>query len=90
MSNYSNIYENVNTCIEYMIKFMEVIIMKKLVKSRTNRMISGVCAGIADYFNLDPVLVRLLFVVLTFFSFGTMLLFYIISLFLIPEDNAIQ
>ena len=32
---------------------------KKLYKSRDNRMISGVCAGIAEYFNMDPTIIRL-------------------------------
>ena len=36
---------------------------KRLYKSRDNRMISGVCAGIAEYFGIDPTLVRLAWVV---------------------------
>ena len=35
---------------------------KKLYKSRDNRMISGVCAGIAEYFNMDPTIIRLAWV----------------------------
>ena len=34
--------------------------MKKLFRSRENRMICGVCGGVAEYFNIDPTLVRLL------------------------------
>ena len=38
---------------------------KKLYKSRDNRMISGVCAGIAEYFNMDPTIIRLAWVLWT-------------------------
>ena len=38
------------------------MIGKKLYKSRDNRMISGVCAGIAEYFNMDPTIIRLAWV----------------------------
>ena len=37
---------------------------KRLYKSRNNKMICGVCAGIADYFNIDPSIVRVLWAVL--------------------------
>ena len=39
---------------------------KRLYKGRSNRMIAGVCSGIAEYFNIDPTLVRLGFVLLCF------------------------
>ncbi|MGY4688967.1 PspC domain-containing protein [Salibacterium sp. K-3] len=40
--------------------------MKKLVRSRRNRMLAGVCGGIADYFDVDPTLIRIITVVLFF------------------------
>ena len=42
--------------------------MKRLYKSNTNKVISGVCGGIAEYFGMDPSIVRLLWVVFTFFG----------------------
>lgn len=57
---------------------------KKLYRSKTNRMISGVCGGIAEYFEVDPTLVRLAWV-LIFFAGGSGLLAYIIGAVVIPE-----
>lgn len=58
---------------------------KKLTKSTTNRMISGVCGGIAEYFNLDPTLVRLIWAILTVGGIGSGLIIYIIAAVVIPE-----
>lgn len=41
---------------------------KRLYKSKTDRKLAGVCAGIAEYFNLDPTIVRVVYAVLTLFS----------------------
>ena len=51
---------------------------KRLYKSSTDRKIDGVCAGIAEYFNIDPTLVRLLWVLATCFV-GSGVLAYIIA-----------
>lgn len=59
---------------------------KKLLKSRTNRMICGVCGGIGNYFNVDPTLIRILWVIFSVASFGTGLLAYIIAAIIIPEE----
>lgn len=56
---------------------------KRLTKS-ANKMLCGVCAGIAEYFNLDPTIIRLLWVILTFFG-GSGVLAYIIAAIIIPE-----
>jgi len=60
---------------------------KRLTRPRDNRMIAGVCAGLAEYMNLDVSLVRLLFVALmlvtAIFPMG---LFYLIAWIIIPED----
>ena len=57
--------------------------MKKLVKSN-NKMICGVCAGIGEYLNLDPTVVRLLWVLFSMMG-GAGLLAYIIAAIVIPE-----
>ncbi len=57
--------------------------MKKLYKSN-NRMICGVCAGIAEYLGIDPTVVRLLWVALGLT--GTGILLYIIAALVMPEN----
>ncbi len=58
---------------------------KRLYRSVDDRMIAGVCAGIADYFDVDPTLIRLLFV-LGFFATGSGLLWaYVIMMIVVPE-----
>lgn len=59
---------------------------KKLYRSRKNRMIAGVCGGLADYFDIDPTWVRLIFVFL-FFVGGAALLAYVILWIIVPLDN---
>ena len=60
--------------------------IKTLTRSKSNRMIAGVCAGLGDYLNIDPTIVRLLFV-LGFFTFnGAMLLVYLIMAIVNPEQ----
>ncbi len=59
--------------------------MKRLYRSRKNRMLGGVCGGIAEYFEIDPVIVRLIAVAL-FFVGGSAVLAYIIALIVIPYE----
>jgi phage shock protein C len=58
---------------------------KRLYRSRTERRISGVCGGLADYFKVDPSLVRLLFVLGLLLVGGTFWA-YIIMMIVIPEE----
>ncbi|MBR2407768.1 MAG: PspC domain-containing protein [Lachnospiraceae bacterium] len=57
---------------------------KKLVKSRTDRKLCGVCGGFAEYMNLDPTVVRLIWVLLSFCAGGG-LIAYIIAALIMPE-----
>ena len=58
---------------------------KRLYRSVDDRMIAGVCAGVADYFSVDPTLIRLLFV-LGFFVTGSGLFWaYVIMMIVVPE-----
>jgi putative stress-responsive transcriptional regulator len=59
---------------------------KRLYKSRNNKMICGVCAGIADYFNIDPSIVRVLWAVLARAA-GTGVLAYIACAIILPEGD---
>lgn len=57
---------------------------KRLVRPTTDRMIAGVAAGLAEYMNLDPTIVRLLFVLLALAG-GPGILIYIIMWIVMPE-----
>ncbi len=59
--------------------------VKQLTRSRTDRMIGGVCGGLARYFNADPSLIRLAFA-LAFVFGGSGLLLYLILWVVLPAD----
>ena len=58
---------------------------KKLMRSRTNKVFGGVCGGIGEYFDIDPVFVRILAVMLTFGIHGFGVLTYIIAMIIMPK-----
>ena len=60
---------------------------KKLYKSSKNKMISGVCAGIAEYFNIDPSIVRLIWAFAALWG-GTGVVAYIICAIVLPSAPA--
>lgn len=57
---------------------------KKLTKSRTDRKLCGVCGGFAEYLNLDPTVIRLIWLLLVLCA-GTGVLAYIIAALVMPE-----
>ena len=59
--------------------------MRKLYRNSNDRMVSGVASGLAAYFDLDPAIVRILFVILAFASLGWGILIYFILLIAMPE-----
>lgn len=58
---------------------------KKLYRSRKNRMIAGVCGGLAEYFNVDPTIIRLLWVLFVLGG-GSGGLAYLVAWIIIPEE----
>lgn len=58
---------------------------KRLTRSRTDRKIAGVCGGIAQYLNVDPTVVRIIFLVLLLMGGGGGLIYLIVWLFA-PEE----
>ena len=56
--------------------------MKRLYRSRNNRVLAGVCGGIGEYFNIDPVLIRVLAIVILGFGW----LAYLIAAIIIPIE----
>ena len=59
--------------------------IKTLTRSKSNRMIAGVCAGLADYLNLDPTVMRLLFVLGFFLAGPGIIIAYLIMAIVTPE-----
>lgn len=59
---------------------------KRLVRSREDRWVAGVCGGVANYLGVDSNLVRLIVVLGTIFGFGSLLVAYVVAWILMPED----
>ncbi|MCU0512433.1 MAG: PspC domain-containing protein [Anaerolineae bacterium] len=62
-------------------------VTKRLYRSRTDKKIGGVCAGLADYFHVDPTLVRILFAILAFTT-GSGVLLYVVLWMVMPQAPA--
>ena len=63
---------------------------KQLTRSTTNRMVAGVCAGLGEYLNIDPTIVRLLFVLGFFLTGPGILIAYLIMALIVPEPAMVQ
>lgn len=63
--------------------------VKRLYRSGKNRILAGVCGGIAEYLSIDPVIVRVLWVALTLLTFGLVgIILYIIMWAVVPRNPA--
>jgi phage shock protein C len=62
---------------------------KRLYRSETNKMIGGVAGGLGDYFNIDPVLLRLLFVLVVLLG-GSGILAYLILWIVVPRREFVK
>ena len=62
--------------------------MNKLYRSSQNKMLAGVCAGVADFFGWNVGFVRLLWFVLAFAGVGAPVLFYLILAFILPVEGS--
>ncbi len=58
---------------------------RRLTKSATDKVLLGVCGGIAEYLGWDSTLVRLIFVLAAIFGFGSFVLFYLILAVIMPR-----
>lgn len=61
---------------------------KKLMRSRTDKKIAGVCGGLANYLNMDPTMVRVVYALLSVFTVFAGALAYLILWLVMPEDTA--
>ena len=60
---------------------------KVLVRRQDNRIVAGVCSGLADYLGMDVNLMRILVALLTLFTVGTGILVYLVAWAVIPEEG---
>lgn len=61
---------------------------RTLRRSRTERLLGGVCGGFARYLGIDPVAARVLYVLATLVTGGAMALAYVVFWIMIPEESA--
>jgi phage shock protein C len=59
---------------------------RRLYRSRNQRVIAGVCGGLAEYFNVDPTWVRLIFILLSLLGVGLFIIVYIIFWIIVPQE----
>ena len=59
---------------------------RRLYRSITDRKMAGVCGGLADYFGIDPVIARLVWVAVTVVSFGLGILLYLVAILVVPNN----
>lgn len=65
--------------------------MKKLCKDREHKLICGVCAGIAEYFNIDPTLVRVIWAIASIILVGIGgILAYVICALILPDKSKVE
>ncbi len=70
------------------IEYKEDAMQKRLYRSRGNRMLAGVCGGLADYFNIDPTIVRVIAVIfLVAFNIAAVIA-YLILIFVVPLEGS--
>jgi phage shock protein C len=61
---------------------------RKLYRSQSQRMVAGVCGGLAEYFNLDATLIRVLFLILAVFG-GSGLVIYLVMWIIVPDVSKV-
>jgi phage shock protein PspC (stress-responsive transcriptional regulator) len=64
--------------------------MRRLYRSKTQRMLGGVCGGIGEHIDVDPTVIRLVWAVLTLLSVGIGIIAYIIAWIIVPEEGTVD
>jgi phage shock protein PspC (stress-responsive transcriptional regulator) len=62
--------------------------IKRLYRSRNERLLGGICGGLAEYFRVDPTIMRLIYILLCFVSLGSGVLIYIVLWLIVPEKGS--
>jgi phage shock protein C len=79
------IQDDANVCAYCGVRVGGVAARKRLMRPREGRKIAGVCAGLAEYLDLDPTLIRLVWLIVVIFA-GAGIIAYIIGWILMPEE----
>ena len=61
--------------------------MKRLYRSKKDRILGGVCAGLGEHLDVDPTVIRLIWAVVSVLSLGTGIVIYILAWIIIPEED---
>lgn len=61
--------------------------MKRLYRSKKERMLGGVCTGLGEYTDVDPTVIRFFWIVVTILSLGTGIIGYLLAWIIIPEED---
>ena len=79
---------DVRNCLKLNLQIMEE--PKRLYRSESDKMIGGVCGGIAEYFTLDPTLVRLGYIVLSVFTVFSGVIAYFVLWIIVPKRKRLM
>lgn len=79
------IQDDANVCAYCGVRVGGVVARKRLVRPRADRKIAGVCAGFAEYFGLDPVLLRLVWLIVAIMT-GVGFVAYLVAWIVMPEE----
>lgn len=60
--------------------------MKRLYRSQNDRKLAGILGGLGEYFNIDPTIIRLAYLVGLIMSFGALFIVYFLAIFIIPNE----
>jgi len=60
--------------------------MKRLYRSRKEQMLGGICGGLGEHLDVDPSIIRLVWVVVTLLSLGTGIIVYLVAWIIIPQS----
>ena len=80
------IQDDANVCAYCGIRVGSVLARKRLMRPRNGRKIAGVCAGFAEYFDLDVTVVRVVWLISVFLGAGLSLIAYVIAWIVVPEE----
>ncbi|MGA8153208.1 MAG: PspC domain-containing protein [Terriglobales bacterium] len=80
------IQDDANVCAYCGTRVGSVLARKRLIRPRADRKVEGVCAGFAEYFDLDVTLVRVVWLMSVFLGVGLTLIAYVIAWIVIPEE----
>ena len=61
--------------------------MKRLYRSKKDRILGGVCAGLGEHLDVDPTVIRLIWAVVSVLSIGTGIVIYVLAWIIIPEED---